>query len=150
MRDLKRRDDFSLRDLAWDGIGGTTGAVLVRQIGIPESMYLYYFALSDQVGSDGSPFAVPPASVQLRLTPEPVQEINEPAFADPLAAIFSDPDHSDEEVREILVGHSERNRLLVVSFTERDGNIRIISARVASAGERRNHEENQMGGRGRE
>jgi len=30
--DLKRRDDFSFRDLAWDGIGGTTGAVLVRQI----------------------------------------------------------------------------------------------------------------------
>jgi uncharacterized DUF497 family protein len=72
------------------------------------------------------------------------------AFADPLAAIFQDPDHSDDELREILVGYSERNRLLVVSFTERGGNIRIISARVASAGERRNHEENPMGGRGRE
>ena len=72
------------------------------------------------------------------------------AFADPLAAILPDPDHSDEEIREILVGHSERNRLLVVSFTERSENIRIISARVASAGERRNHEENPMGGWGRE
>ncbi len=30
--DLRRRDDFSLRDLAWDGIGGTTGAVLMRQL----------------------------------------------------------------------------------------------------------------------
>lgn len=39
------------------------------------------------------------------------------------ATAFADPDHSDEEVREILVGHSERNRLLVVSFTERDENI---------------------------
>ncbi len=57
------------------------------------------------------------------------------AFLDPLAAIFSDPDHSDEEVREILVGNSERNRLLVVSFTERATTIRIISARVASSGE---------------
>ncbi len=68
------------------------------------------------------------------------------AFADPLAAIFPDPEHSDEEEREILVGYSERNRLLIVSFTERDGNVRIISARVASVRERRNHEENPLGG----
>ena len=67
-------------------------------------------------------------------------------FADPLAAIFPDLGHSDDEVREILVGHSDRNRLLVVSFTERSEKIRIISSRVASAGERRNHEENPMGG----
>ncbi len=72
------------------------------------------------------------------------------AFADPLAAIFPDPDHSDDEVREILVGQSERNRLLVVSFTERGTKIRVISARVASPSERRNHEENPMGGWGRE
>lgn len=64
------------------------------------------------------------------------------AFADPLAAIFPDPDHSNDEVREILVGYSERNRLLIVSFTERPPNLRIISARVASPRERRNHEEN--------
>lgn len=72
------------------------------------------------------------------------------AFADPLAAIFADPDHSEEEIREILIGHSERNRLLVVSFAEQGGIIRIISVRVASAGERRNHEENPMGGWGNE
>lgn len=72
------------------------------------------------------------------------------AFADPLAAIFPDPDHSDDEVREILVGYSERGRLLVVSFTERPPNLRIISARAASPAERRNHEENPMGGRDRE
>ncbi|MBA4066182.1 MAG: hypothetical protein C0501_21200 [Isosphaera sp.] len=69
------------------------------------------------------------------------------AFADPLAAIFPDPDHSDGEAREILIGYSERSRLLVVSFTERPPNLRVISARVASPGERRNHEENPMGGR---
>jgi uncharacterized protein len=67
-------------------------------------------------------------------------------FADPLAAIFADPDHSEDEVRELLIGHSERNRLLIVSFTERGEYIRIISARVASTGERRRHEENPMKG----
>jgi uncharacterized protein len=69
------------------------------------------------------------------------------AFADPLAAIFPDPDHSTDEDREILVGYSEQGRLLVVSFTERPPNLRIISARVATPTERRNHEENPMGGR---
>jgi len=68
------------------------------------------------------------------------------AFTDPLAAIFSDPDHSEEEAREILVGYSEKNRVLVISFTERPPNLRIISARVASPSERRNHEENSSGG----
>lgn len=48
------------------------------------------------------------------------------------------------------VGYSERGRLLIVSFTERPPNLRVISARVASAGERRNHEENSTGGFGRE
>jgi uncharacterized protein len=72
------------------------------------------------------------------------------AFSDPLAAIFPDPDHSDDEVRELLVGYSERDRLLIVSFTERAPNVRVISARVANPTERRNHEENPMGGPGRE
>jgi len=72
------------------------------------------------------------------------------AFADPLAAIFSDSDHSDDEIREILVGHTERGRLLVVNFTERAGRIRVISARAASSSERLNHEKNPMGGWGHE
>ena len=66
------------------------------------------------------------------------------AFADALAAIFPDPEHSDDEDREILVGYSERERLLIVSFTERPPNLRIISARIANPAERRNHEENPM------
>jgi len=66
------------------------------------------------------------------------------------AAIFPDPEHSDAEAREILVGFSEQGRLLVVSFTERPPNLRVISARAASPGERRRHEENPMGGWGRE
>jgi uncharacterized DUF497 family protein len=64
-------------------------------------------------------------------------------FGDSLAAIFDDEAHSAEEQREIIVGHSEKNRLLLVSFTERDDRIRIISARRATKQERINHEENR-------
>jgi uncharacterized DUF497 family protein len=32
-------------------------------------------------------------------------------FADPLAAIFDDVAHSEEEQREIIIGHSAENRL---------------------------------------
>ena len=63
-------------------------------------------------------------------------------FADPLAAIFNDEIHSEEEQREIIVGHSDQIRLLFVSFTERAGVIRIISARQATKRERRDYEEN--------
>ena len=40
------------------------GNVLIRQIGISEDIYHFYFALSDQVSADGSPFSVPAASVR--------------------------------------------------------------------------------------
>lgn len=63
-------------------------------------------------------------------------------FADPLARIFDDPDHSQEEPRELVIGHSAKQRLLVVSFTERQSRTRIISARDATAHERRDYEEN--------
>jgi uncharacterized DUF497 family protein len=65
-------------------------------------------------------------------------------FGDPLAAIFDDPVHSQEEHREILIGHSTRNRLLVICFTERAEAIRIISARRATKQERRDYEENSI------
>jgi uncharacterized DUF497 family protein len=61
-------------------------------------------------------------------------------FADPLAAIFDDPDHSEVELRELIVGHSIRDRLLIVSFTERDDLIRLISARKTTRYERRAYE----------
>ena len=64
------------------------------------------------------------------------------AFGDPLARIFDDPEHSSDEPREIIVGYSERRRLLLVSFTERSPKIRIISARPAARGERQRHEQN--------
>jgi uncharacterized DUF497 family protein len=65
-------------------------------------------------------------------------------FSDSLAKIFYDATHSVEEHREIIVGYSEHNRLLLVSFTERKLNIvRIISARKATKAERKVHEENK-------
>ena len=64
-------------------------------------------------------------------------------FADPLGNIFDDFDHSTDERRELLIGHSTEHRLLVVSFTERNTRTRIISAREATARERRDYEENK-------
>jgi uncharacterized DUF497 family protein len=63
-------------------------------------------------------------------------------FADPLARVFDDPDHSETEARELLIGWSNRNRVLIVSFTEREATIRIISARPATKRERHDYEEN--------
>ena len=70
-------------------------------------------------------------------------------FADPLARIFDDPDHSGDETREIIVGHSTERRVLVVGFTERGGRTRIINARGATARERREYEENTKKRQGR-
>ena len=53
-------------------------------------------------------------------------------FFDPDQIAFYDPDHSDDEDREILVGHSELGRLLTVSYTLRNNAILIISARKAT------------------
>lgn len=63
-------------------------------------------------------------------------------FDNPLAVIFEDELHSSQERREIIIGHSRRNRLLLVSFTERPAGIRIISARVATQREREDYETN--------
>ena len=53
-------------------------------------------------------------------------------FADPLELTLNDPEHSEGEYRFLSLDMSCRNRLLVVSYTERyDESIRIISAREA-------------------
>ena len=63
-------------------------------------------------------------------------------FRDPLASIFDDPDHSEGEHREIIIGHSLTGVLLLVSFTEHEEDvIRLISARTTDAAERRTYEE---------
>ena len=52
-------------------------------------------------------------------------------FADPLARIFEDPEHSEIERREIIIGHSAKQNLVLVSFVESD-RVRLISARKAT------------------
>ena len=59
-------------------------------------------------------------------------------FGDPLASTIFDPDHSVEEVRLLTVGRSAAGRLVVVSHTDRDDEIRLISAK---AGDTRREEE---------
>jgi len=62
------------------------------------------------------------------------------ALSDPLAATGADPDHSITEERCVTFGVSERGRLLVVAHTNEEETIRIISARIASKGERELYE----------
>ena len=62
------------------------------------------------------------------------------AFRDPLGRITDDPRHLEDEDRYVLLGQSERQRLLTVMFTERGEAIRLISARKATRRERRNYE----------
>jgi len=62
-------------------------------------------------------------------------------FGDPLGRIVTDPRHSSEEERFVLLGHSKDQRLLTVMYVERGKTIRIISARRATRRERRNNEE---------
>ena len=62
-------------------------------------------------------------------------------FRDVLARILDDPDHSLSESREIIVGRSDKERLLLVAFVERNDRIRIISARRATPSERKDYEE---------
>jgi len=61
-------------------------------------------------------------------------------FYDPLSASFQDEEHSTNEARMITVGYSARGRLLVVAHTERGTSVRIVSARRATAHERKRHE----------
>jgi uncharacterized protein len=50
-------------------------------------------------------------------------------FLDDLSVSGQDPDHSYDEERRIILGRSSLGNLLMVSFVERSGRIRIISAR---------------------
>jgi uncharacterized protein len=63
-------------------------------------------------------------------------------FENPLAFIFEDKAHSMTEHQEIIIGHSQQNRLLLISFTEGSTAIRIISARLATRKEREDYEQN--------
>jgi uncharacterized protein len=63
-------------------------------------------------------------------------------FRNVLALIFDDEAHSVDERREIIIGHSQDNRLLLISFTERPNTVRIISARLATRRELEDYEQN--------
>ena len=64
-------------------------------------------------------------------------------FGDMLSITIPDPDRSDDEQRWVTMGLSHRQRLLVVIHIEEDEKeiVRIISARPADPGERREYEE---------
>ncbi len=65
------------------------------------------------------------------------------AFADEWAFVTDAPEHSGDEPRQILIGYSDHNRLVFVSFTRRADNlIRLIGARKADVEERKDYEEN--------
>ena len=64
-------------------------------------------------------------------------------FRDPLSLTIDDPLHSTVEERMVQIGISHMNRLLVVVYTERGDNIRLISARRATKKERNNYESNE-------
>jgi uncharacterized protein len=64
-------------------------------------------------------------------------------FRDPLAFIFDDEAHSEEEHREIIIGASALRRMILVCFVERiENTVRIISARPATRQEIKDYEEN--------
>ncbi len=62
-------------------------------------------------------------------------------FEDPYHVVYFDPDHSDHENRFIIVGESNANRLLIVSYVEKRRVTRLISAREATRSERKSYEE---------
>ncbi len=63
-------------------------------------------------------------------------------FLDPLAVTLDDLVHSQQERREIIVGHSDQGKLLFVCFAEYSEIVRLISAREATRQERKNYEDN--------
>lgn len=62
-------------------------------------------------------------------------------FDDDLFVAFADPDHSIYERRYLIMGQSGKGRLLIVSYTERSGYVRLINAREATRRERKFYEE---------
>lgn len=62
-------------------------------------------------------------------------------FADPLSITAYDPKHADDEDRFLTMGTSIDRRLIIVSHTDRDDVIRIISARAETRRERKDYED---------
>ncbi len=64
-------------------------------------------------------------------------------FGDSLSDTFDDPDHSAEERRFLIIGHSENGKLLFVSHTNDGETVHIISAREPTRAEREAYEQEQ-------
>ncbi len=62
-------------------------------------------------------------------------------LGDPLSATLADPDHSEREERVLILGRSSAGRFLIVSATERNDYVRLISARSMTPRERRSYEQ---------
>lgn len=62
-------------------------------------------------------------------------------LGDPLSVTIADPAHSRGEDRFVTIGTSLNNKLIVVVHTDRDGIIRIISARRATRNEKQQYEQ---------
>jgi uncharacterized protein len=62
-------------------------------------------------------------------------------FLDELSYSTQDPDHSYDGERRVIFGRSSLGNLLMVSFTEYSGRIRIISARKLTKRETKFYEE---------
>jgi uncharacterized protein len=67
----------------------------------------------------------------------------EPAFYDDHAQTIEDPDAQGER-RLITLAMDGQARLLVICFTERGENIRVISARKASPAEAKTYDEKRL------
>ena len=65
-------------------------------------------------------------------------------FVDNLSLMKADTEHSDIEERLLIIGISNKNRVIVVSYTERCDKIRLISARKATRNEQRQYEEDYL------
>jgi uncharacterized protein len=61
-------------------------------------------------------------------------------FLDSYALTYQDSLHSEEEQRVITIGLAEPANLLLVVSTDREDNVRIISARPTNASERKFYE----------
>jgi len=61
-------------------------------------------------------------------------------LSDPLSITYSDPDHSVDEDRYIIICSSSANRLLIVTHSDRDESTHLISAREVTSHERNFYE----------
>lgn len=61
-------------------------------------------------------------------------------FGDKLSVTYPDPEHSIHEERFVMIGLSDKQRVLVISHMYRGETVRIISARLAAKQEQRFYE----------